>query len=205
MSESELDSNTKTYKGMVAVLKEFTELRNEIRERTRLQQQIKHLAIIIAGTVITFGLQQNEMSILLASPILLLFLYIGYADHSCHIARIGHYIKNEIEEKKLPDLGWEKLLATGKAQPSIGSSGLMAILSTRGIFITIEIFPVVIALLKMAEIKGCPITEVIFRLNFIESGLLIIDIFVPIITWFVHKQRRVKNDLQKLEKNNGCD
>ena len=204
MNKSDSDSNVKTCESTDAVLAEFTALRNEIQERTRLQQQIKHLAIIIAGTVITFGLQQNEMSILLVLPILILFLYIGYADHSCHIARIGHYIKNEIG-RKLSDLRWEEWLASGKAQPSIGSGGAMAILSTKGIFMIIEIFPVVIALVKLAPSKNTPISAVIYQLDFIDKVLLIIDIFVIIITWFVHKHRRVNGNLPELTKDSSCD
>jgi hypothetical protein len=186
ISRDESEPFHKDKKASDVILAEFNSLRTEILNRSNAQQQMLYLALIAGGALTPIGVQTQEIAVLLIAPIIAFFLSVRYADHGAHISRIGTYIEEKIEPR-LPGLGWERWLHK-EASPSLGQTGILEMISSRGLFITIEILPVVFILLKFWQ-----------KLDLLVWILLSIDILIPIISWFLLQHRRWRKAIARAD------
>lgn len=186
---SEAPMNYSPDKAVDIMLAEFSALRAEIDNRTSAQQRISYSMLFITGTLITLGINQREILLLLISPVLTLFLAIRYADHDAQIARVGDYIERRIENR-LRELSWEHWLYSDDAHPCYGRSGRARGLAWRGIFVSMQVFPIGVALLRFWPEFTFPPTNSVASLVF-HWFLLVSDIFIVFYTWIVLRHRRL--------------
>lgn len=193
---AELDKNTtageaikySADKTVDVILAEFSALRAEINSRAARQQQITYWLLVITGTLITLAMNQQEILLLLMCPVLTLFLAIRYADHGAQIARIGDYIERRIEHR-LKELGWESWLSSGDARPSFGRSGWAAGVAWRGVFVTMQVLPTAVAILRFWPQLSFASSTAIASLV-LYWVLLFLNGVIPVCTWLVLKHRR---------------
>src|ERR1700693_240276 len=127
------------------LLAEYRELRGEILKRSELQHQLISIALVAFGGLTAVGLKDSPGA-LLAYPMLVLFLSIGWSYHDIQIAQLGVYIRYRIEERLVGgDLGWEHARLSDRASREIGS---LIKVSTRGVFWGSECLAIVLYLLK---------------------------------------------------------
>lgn len=90
-------------------LAEYSQLRNEILKRIEIQHQLISLTLVVAGTFLSFGIQENvPAATLFVYPILVLFLAARYADNGIRIGEISEYIQKNIEAHLVGKFhGWE--------------------------------------------------------------------------------------------------
>jgi len=94
----------------VFALAEYNALRSELLKHSDYQHQAIQLAFIAAGTFFSINSQAGAQPILLlAYPILALFLSLGWAKSAIRIKRINIYISERIEIK-VAGGGWEQFL-----------------------------------------------------------------------------------------------
>lgn len=123
---------------------EYNALRNEILKRSEFRYQIVSLTLLIAGTILTFGLQPSSPSyVLFAFPILACFLAGVWAHNVLLSRKIVAYITEHIEGK-FEGLGW----STFSEKQIYSFLWLSGIISTSGIFLGTEIITLVLGLLK---------------------------------------------------------
>jgi hypothetical protein len=126
------------------VLAEYSALRQEILKRIEARYQLISLTLIIAGTILTFGLQPDSPSaILFVFPILSAFLASIWSHNLRMIRRVSNFIRDHIEAKYIAT-GWE-----GAIKDEVYSlSWLSGIIASSGIFLGTEIITLMLGLLK---------------------------------------------------------
>lgn len=158
------------------LLVQYEALREEILKRMEVQNQIISLMFIASGTLISVGLQFNSVPVMLATPILAMFLATFWANHDVRIRQIGLYIKTYIEEKFLDvNKGWEGVGGTGGKKHLARQ---LAVFASQGIFIGTQILSLFMALL----ITSFATEDVI---------LMILDVFIIVITLLLLRRRPV--------------
>jgi len=131
------------------LLAEYATLREEILKRMEFQHQLISLTLIIAGTILSIGLQsESPISPLLVYPLIAVFLAIGWKHHNTRISTIGQYIRDNIE-KKLTHVNWETYFnyKVDKEQPKI-KGATQRMLSAYGIFVGTQIATFLLSLLR---------------------------------------------------------
>jgi hypothetical protein len=88
-------------------LAEYSALRDEILKRIEFQNNTLNWALVIAGSVVTFGLQLNNPMILLLYPPIALGLSASWEQNNLRIRQLGAYIRKRIESR-FPNNGWEQ-------------------------------------------------------------------------------------------------
>lgn len=168
MSQQSFPGQVKT-EDIPLVLAEYKALRDEIMKRLEFRYQIINLILLVAGTFLTIGVQENmPASVLLVYPILAAFLITSWAYNGIATLRIGQYIRDHIEHK-VAGLEWETFLKEQAPQLPY-PYGFLGILSTAGLVITTQVLAVALALLKgnftaiEAVLFTCSIGSVIFTL-----------------------------------------
>ena len=73
------------------LLAEYDALRGEILKRSEIQHQLLSFSLAALGALMAVGLKDSP-SALLAYPILVLFLAVGWVYNDLQIAQIGLYI-----------------------------------------------------------------------------------------------------------------
>lgn len=87
---------------------EYSALREEILKLTEIQFQILVITLAAFGTMLATGIQYKNAPIVLAYPILALFLAMGWINHAHGIDMLGAYIQNKIESQVgTANIGWE--------------------------------------------------------------------------------------------------
>jgi hypothetical protein len=156
------------------VLAEYKALRDEILKRKETQHQFASFALIALSTVIAFGLQTKNATLILLYPILAMFLAIAWANQDRSVMLIAAYIRSRIEPKVGEDnMGWEHFVYAyhSKAEKRVGSLNILAM---RGIFLatgllamvvglSIATFSTTIALIFAVDIVSILITIIILR------------------------------------------
>jgi hypothetical protein len=163
------------------LLAEYNALRGEILKRSEIQHQLISFALAASGALAAVGLKDTP-SALLAYPILVLFLAIGWTYNDLQIAQIGLYIKHRIERHlAATGQGWQHAILSQRPSREIGS---LAKVATRGMFWGTEILAVGLYLLM--TLPGRPI-----RLDEprAEDVLLIISIVATVVTMWVMRNR----------------
>jgi hypothetical protein len=182
----------KSEKAVDVVLAEYAALKTEINSRSSYQHHIVNWVLVVTGALLAVGLERQEVALLLIAPILTFFLVVRYADHSAQIARMGDYIQRRIE-KCLPDLGWEEWLPSEHARPRVGQKGLLAVVTSRGTFLTMEALPVVVGLVRffpeLLQIEPSMSSARALLLWLLLAG----DIVIMALTWRVLTHRRYKD------------
>ncbi len=89
------------------VLTELKYLRDEVLKRFETRNMMINFAIILTGTILTFG----QVEVYILYPIIGTILAGLWSHSDIRIDEIGDYIKTNIEPK-LSDLGWENYLYT---------------------------------------------------------------------------------------------
>lgn len=156
------------------VLAEYKALRDEILKRKETQHQFASFALIALSTVIAFGLQTKNATLILLYPILAMFLAIAWANQDRSVMLIGAYIRSRIEPKVGKDnMGWEHFVYAyySKAEKRVGSLNILAM---RGIFLATELlaifvglsivaFNTIIVLIFAADIVSILMTIILLR------------------------------------------
>lgn len=98
-------------------LAEYSALRAEILNRANTQHQLVSLAIIAAGTIFIASFQSRDNStaaaLLLAYPMLAMFLAAAWIHNEFLVWQLAYYIKYRIEERLgVARLGWEHYRST---------------------------------------------------------------------------------------------
>jgi len=97
------------------LIQEYNALRAEILKRTEIQHQLLSLSLIASGTFLTIGFKPDGGSptVVLAYPLVAMFLSLAWCQSDVVIRQIGTYIRMSIEEKEFPGgKGWEAHLLT---------------------------------------------------------------------------------------------
>ena len=146
MPKQSLSTQAKA-ENLTLVAAEYNALRNEIVKRLEFRYQIINLALIVAGTFLTVGVQASmPASVLLVYPLLALFLIAAWAHNGIASLHIGRYIREHIE-RKATGLGWETFLKE-QAPQLPRPYGFLGTISTAGLILTTQLLAVALALLK---------------------------------------------------------
>ncbi|MCI0692198.1 hypothetical protein L0337_09370 [candidate division KSB1 bacterium] len=125
------------------LLAEYSALRDEILKRIEIGHQLGALVLVAVGTFLPIGIQ-GSVTILLAYPLLAMFIATAWSHNDIRIQQIATYIK-DIEKKLLPDKGgWEHFF---REKIKLEKEAL-ALLASRGIFIGTQALAVIVSLLK---------------------------------------------------------
>jgi len=163
------------------IIAEYNALRAEIIKRSEFRYQILSLTLIIAGSILTFGLQPASPSqILFVFPILGCFLVGVWAHNVLGPRRLAAFIREHIESR-FDSWGWE----TEIENESYTLSWLSGIIASSGIFLGTEIITLVLGLLKSTF---TPIDVVLIVL---DSLAIIITLILLRSTTQKPKQRKV--------------
>src|SRR4051812_7608374 len=77
---------------------EYTTLRGELIKRVESRQRLLEITLVSAAAVLTINLTGPEWSrVLLAFPILVMFLAFGWLHHDLRLQRLATYVKTQIE------------------------------------------------------------------------------------------------------------
>lgn len=76
-----------------ALLTEFEALREGIRSRVGAQRQCLYFAWTVFGAIVSVALQQQNLIILVAIPLVLPFVYVSHREQSVAIDQLAHYIR----------------------------------------------------------------------------------------------------------------
>jgi hypothetical protein len=130
---------------MQLILAQYTSLRNEIIKRSEFRYQFLSLTLIIAGTILTFGLQPTAPpNVLFVFPIIACFL-AGIWTHNLIIPRhISKFIKEEIEAL-FDGWGWE----TSVENQLFTSPWLSGIIAGSGVFLGTSIITLLLGILNI--------------------------------------------------------
>jgi hypothetical protein len=170
------------------LLAEYTALRNEILKRIEIQHQLISLALIAAGTFITLS-KQASTTVILAFPVLALFLAIAWSHSEVRIRQIAVYILC-IEDKLLGgNRGWEHMRGLLISE-KLGSRMVFA---SRGIFIGTQILAIIIVLAE----RGLK------NLSTRDYWFIVSDILIVLLTAFI--LRRYKAERGSLTLDYPCE
>jgi len=123
-------------------LAEYNALHSELLKHSDYQHQTIQLAFIAAGTFFSINSQAGvQPLLLLAYPILALFLSLGWAKSAIRIKRINIYISERIESR-VAGGGWEQFLSS--KTHDIKRS--MNVFYARGAFIGTQLIALLLAL-----------------------------------------------------------
>jgi hypothetical protein len=91
------------------LLAEYTALREETVKRMDIEHQLATFTVIVFGTILGIGFQNNKITpLILLYPTLALFLSIGWSDCDSMTLLIGTYIREQIEAAlQTGSTGWE--------------------------------------------------------------------------------------------------
>lgn len=163
------------------LLAEYNALRGEILKRSEIQHQLISFALAALGALTAVGLKDST-SALLAYPILVLFLAVGWTYNDIQIAQIGLYIKHRIEgQLAASGQGWQHTILSQRSSREIGS---LAKLATRGMFWSSEILAVGLYLLK-----SLPAQTIHLASPTAENVLLIASIVATASTMWIMRNR----------------
>lgn len=119
--------------GFAGPLAEFAELRTEIQERVKAQQQFFALQLTTAGGVIGFALSRSGLTGLLLIVPFSSFLLCGrlVAQHF-GLLRVAEYIRDELSPRVPGGLGWEDWLHQRGGRPPFVALALPLLLTFVG-------------------------------------------------------------------------
>jgi 8-oxo-dGTP diphosphatase len=154
------------------MLEEYTALRGEILGRVDLRQQILLSALVIAGTLLTLGVESKQSLVMLIFPILAVLLVLVWVQSDVRAGEIGEYIKDNVEAR-LAGVRWE----THIRQNYINQKIRLAELSAFGVFLVTQIFAVLLAIPMLTY----SIQEIV---------LLALDAISMVLTFFFIQRRK---------------
>jgi len=148
---------------------EYTTLRDEIVKRIEIQHQLVSLALIAPGTVLALGFQTSSASLMLAYPLLGMFLSAVWLSNSIAIHDIAAYIADQIQSRVGENFSfWEHFrISTNTRQVAI-----LHFWGTRGIFIGTEL----LVLLAGITLVKFDTAQTIFLIIGIVSSVLTITL-----------------------------
>ncbi len=128
------------------LLAEYSALRSEILQRIDMRQQILTFTLVIAGTVLSLGVQTNiSPLVLLIYPVLALFLATAWMHSDVRIWEVAEYIEKQLEPR-LGGIGWETYIHN-KHQ---GQSFRPMEVTAAGVFLTTEVLAVILAIPRLS-------------------------------------------------------
>lgn len=152
-------------------LAEYSSLRSELLKHRDYQHQAIQLAFVAAGTFLSLNSRVGTQPILLlAYPILALFLSLGWTSSAIRINRITLYISENIE-KRVSGGGWEHFLHS-KTRDIKRS---MNVFYARGAFIGTQLIAILLAL---PQISFTPL-EILFLVADLLAILAVIYLTRP--------------------------
>ena len=135
-----LDSPEKTQ----FIIAQYNALRAEIMKRSGFRYQILSLTLVIAGSILTFGLQPtSQPQVFFVYPILGCFLAAIWAHNVTSPRRLATFIRQNIESR-FDGWGWETEMET----KGYTMSWLSGIIASSGIFLGTELIALLLGLLK---------------------------------------------------------
>lgn len=134
---------------------EYNNLRQEVGIRIGIRFTIVQIALGAFGTIIGFGFQTNNPSLMLLYPPLAVVLLAIFISNSYETQRIGDYIKNYIEAQvdwKLPENGqknggWQTFVSSNQNE----GFALAGYLGARSILLLTELFAILAAIFTKPE------------------------------------------------------
>ncbi len=135
---------------------EYNNLRQEVGNRVNAKFTLLQIALGAFGTIVGFGFQTNNLSLMLLYPPLGFILFSIYVSNSFDTERIGEYIQLHIEPqvewKILADgqenVGWQTFISIHKNQ----KTGLAGYISMRSVFLFTELFAIIAAIFTKPEV-----------------------------------------------------
>ena len=125
------------------IIAEYSSLRDEILKRSEFRYQIVSLTLVVAGTIVTVGLQKDSSAaVLFLFPIIGCFLAGMWARNIVWTRRMTEYIRDRIESK-VQVMGWETKIKNERH----AVSAFLGVISGVAFLIT-EIIVLVLGLLK---------------------------------------------------------
>jgi hypothetical protein len=114
---------------------EYTTLRGELIKRVEFRQRLLEIAVVSAGAILALNLTWDQYPlILLAYPILVMFLGLGWLHHDQRLQKLATYIRMQIEpEFKRPSnaeqspVGYETWLDKDRARQEGRIGGMASI------------------------------------------------------------------------------
>jgi 8-oxo-dGTP diphosphatase len=157
----------------VGIVEEYTTLQNEILKRIELRQEIMTFTLVIAGTILTLGVQFNQTLALLIFPVLSMLLTLVWVQNDVRVGEIGEYIRMVLAPR-FEGIYWESYLRKKYA----GQKLRLAEIAALGVFGGTGIFSVLLAL-----------TKAVFSRE--EIVLLVVDVVSIALTYFFIQRRRI--------------
>lgn len=174
------------------LLQQYAKLREEIYQRTAVQQQLVTIAVLGAGAVLTVGSQAGAsfgIPALLLYPPLAMFLALAWSTQYAAIRTMGAFLSEQEEVFLGADaerLGWETRLR----ETSFGGRSNRALLSgwldAKGIFVGLQLLPLVMAVarsgISVAALTHFNRDPSILRPYLWPLALALIDVAVVAVT-----------------------
>src|SRR5437764_9499704 len=130
----------------------YNNLRQEILKRIEIEHQIISLTLVALGAVLTVGVTNTNATLLLAYPILVMFLAAAWCDNHLRTGEISAYIKEEIAPKIGNNIiGWELAQKRFYSFPYGLRHSILSVLGKRGMFFGSQIIVIVLALTKLTH------------------------------------------------------
>ena len=151
------------------LLAEYSALRSEILQRMDMRQQMLTFTLIIAGSILSLGVQTNiSPLVLLLYPILALFLAMAWMHSDVRIWEVAEYMEKHIEPR-LDGIGWETYIHNKDR----GRAFRPVEITAAGVFLITEVLAVVLAIPRLSY----SLEEVILL---IIAGLAFILTLIPL-------------------------
>lgn len=165
------------------MLAEWNALRAEILKRMEMRHQVLWLALVVAGTLITFGAQEKvPVTVLLLYPLLATFLALAWTDIDIRISEIADFIRTRIEgehsQGRLEGLRWEHYIRKKKREEITRNALARAVeISANGILVFTQLLALILAFPKM-------------KYTLDEILLVLCDLAAVFLTiWLVRRRR----------------
>jgi hypothetical protein len=156
---------------------EYTALRSEIVKRVELGQRLLEITLVSAAAILTINLTGDEFArVLLAYPVLVMFLAFAGLRHALQLRLLAAYITTEIEPRfrwrhdgEDAAVGYEAWLA----DTSPGTGQRLATLASIAMFLGIQVLVFAIGVVESVSRT---------RVQSVDLALIIVDVVVIVVT-----------------------
>lgn len=153
------------------IVAEYESLRCEILKLIELQAQLISLIVVALGTMLSFGLQMKNSTVILVYPLLSLILGISWLNHSHAISRCAAYLSQELEPRFGRNaLGWENYVRKNPLR-----YGMLGYWGVRSIFMGSSVTAVISG---MVILRGTAVEIVLVAFSCIVTAATIVIFLV---------------------------
>jgi hypothetical protein len=193
--QSSSSKNTLSPEITSIILAEYNTLRDEILRRIDTMNQINALALIAPGTILAYGLQSQNATILLLYPILALFLAVAWSINDRRCRELGYYIHTQIETRfEKSCMGWEHFMDLIRVKHKFFD--MDNVLATSGIFLGTEGVAILVGWIVATKFATVVPLTLLLVIAFLSVMITAVVLFRP----YRHQERVRIYDAEGVDK-----